>query len=126
MPIAGHTHDADAGCRAMSGEPPGAAWRETKDGVNLNIRLTPRGGRDALGGIEQLADGRAVLKVRVRAAPTEGEANAALILLLARLLDLPRARVTLIAGASARLKTVALAGDPQRLIAKLRAALALP
>jgi uncharacterized protein YggU (UPF0235/DUF167 family) len=34
----------------------------------LAVRLTPRGGRDAIDGIEQLSDGRRVLKVRVRAA----------------------------------------------------------
>ena len=48
------------------------------DGVVVTVRLTPKGGRDAIDGIETLADGRAVLKVRVRAAPSEGEANAAL------------------------------------------------
>ena len=64
-----------------------------------------------------------MLKVRVRAAPSEGEANAALTALLARLLDLPRSHVTLVAGATARLKTVALEGDPQSLIARLQARL---
>jgi uncharacterized protein YggU (UPF0235/DUF167 family) len=42
------------------------------------VRLTPRGGRDAIDGIEPLSAGRRVLKVRVRAAASEGEANAAL------------------------------------------------
>jgi len=45
----------------------------------IHIRLTPRGGRDAIDGVAQLADGRGVLKVRVRAAASEGEANAALV-----------------------------------------------
>jgi uncharacterized protein YggU (UPF0235/DUF167 family) len=109
----------------MSSEPDAAApaWRETKGGLSLSVRLTPRGGRDALDGIERLADSRAVLKVRVRAAPSEGEANAALTALLARLLDLPRSHVTLVAGVTARLKTVALEGDPQSLIARLQARL---
>ena len=48
------------------------------DGIILAVRLTPKGGRDAIDGIETLSDGRAVLKARVRAAPFEGEANAAL------------------------------------------------
>lgn len=110
----------------MNAATAGPAWRETRNGISLTVRLTPRGGRDALDGIEHLADGRAVLKVRVRAAPSEGEANAALTLLLARQLDLPRSQVTLVAGATARLKTVALAGEPQELIARLQARLALP
>ncbi len=101
----------------------GRPWRETKEGLVLNIRLTPRGGRDALDGVEILADGRSVLKARVRAAPTEGEANAALIQLLAKELRLPRSQIAITAGASARLKTVALKGDTQPLIAALEALL---
>ena len=58
----------------------------------LDVRLTPRGGRDAIEGVEQLADGRAVLKARVRAAPSEGEANAALCRLIADALGPRRAR----------------------------------
>ena len=68
------------------------------------VRLTPKGGRDAIDGIETLADGRAVLKVRVRAAPSEGEANAALVRLLAKALGVPPRDVTLVAGATARIK----------------------
>ena len=49
----------------------------------MDVRLTPRGGRDAIEGTERRADGRAVLKVRVRAAASEGEANAALMRLMA-------------------------------------------
>jgi uncharacterized protein YggU (UPF0235/DUF167 family) len=41
----------------------------------LTVRLTPKGGRDAVDGIEQMADGRSVLKVRVRSAASEGEAT---------------------------------------------------
>lgn len=86
----------------------------------MSVRLTPRGGRDALDGVETLADGRSVLRARVRAAPSEGEANAALIRLLAEALGLPRSRLSLAAGASNRLKTVALEGEPAALAARLR------
>ncbi|MBD3846065.1 hypothetical protein GGC47_004379 [Bosea sp. OAE752] len=96
-------------------------WRETPSGVQVSVRLTPRGGRDALDGVETLADGRAVLKARVRAAPSEGEANAALVALVAKEFGLPRSQVTIAAGATARLKTVALQGDPAVLAARLRA-----
>ena len=97
-----------------------SAWRVTGEGLLLAVRLTPRGGRDGLDGIETLADGRQVLKMRVRAAPSEGEANAALIACLAKLLDLPRSRIALVAGASARLKSVMLAGDGPALLARLQ------
>jgi uncharacterized protein YggU (UPF0235/DUF167 family) len=76
----------------------------------LAVRLTPRGGCDAIDGVEQLSDGRRVLKVRVRAAASEGEANAALTRLIARTLGVPSRAVSLVAGASARLKRVRIAG----------------
>ena len=44
-------------------------WTAAADGIFVDVRLTPRGGRDAIEGIESRADGRAVLKARVRAAP---------------------------------------------------------
>jgi uncharacterized protein (TIGR00251 family) len=100
------------------------AWRESPDGLILSVRLTPRGGRDGLDGVEPLADGREVLKIRVRAAPSDGEANAALVAFLAKLMGLPRSRVRLVAGASARLKTVLLEGDSAVLLARLEAFLA--
>ena len=94
-------------------------WMATAGGVMIAIRLTPKGGRDAIDGIEQLADGRSVLKARVRAAPSEGEANAALIKLLAHSLDVTPRNVDLVAGATARVKRVKIAGDPGALAAAL-------
>jgi uncharacterized protein (TIGR00251 family) len=89
------------------------------DGILLAVRLTPKGGRDAIEGIERLADGRSVLKVRVRAPAQEGEANAALLRLLAQALDVAPRRVSLAAGATARLKRVKIEGDGARLAAAL-------
>ena len=97
-----------------------AAWSLTPDGLALSVRLTPRGGRDGLDGVETLADGRQVLKARVRAAPSEGEANAALIALLAKELQTSRSQMTLTAGAGARLKRILIRGDAQALAAQLQ------
>lgn len=97
-----------------------AAWSATPDGLTIAVRLTPRGGRDSLDGIETLADGRQVLKARVRAAPSEGEANAALIALLARELQVSRSQISLTAGASARLKRIVVRGDAEGLAAQLQ------
>lgn len=83
------------------------------------MRLTPKGGRDALDGIAQLADGRAVLKARVRAAASEGEANSALVQLIARTLAVPPTRVSLIAGETARIKRLKIAGDAGALATSL-------
>ena len=97
-----------------------AAWSATPEGLALSIRLTPRGGRDGLDGVETLADGRQVLKARVRAAPSEGEANAALIALLAKEFSVPRSQVSLTAGASARLKRILIHGEGEVLAARLQ------
>jgi uncharacterized protein len=87
----------------------------------LTVRLTPRAGRDRIVGFETDARGQRILKVAVAAAPVDGAANDALIRLLAKQLGLPKSAVTLIAGASARIKRLALAGDPTRITVALRA-----
>jgi uncharacterized protein (TIGR00251 family) len=90
-------------------------WVRLADGVALDVRLTPRSGRDAIDGIERRADGRLVLKARVRAAPFEGQANDALCRLVARELGLAPRHVEIAAGESVRIKRLRIAGDPQML-----------
>ena len=70
------------------------------------MRLTPKAAKDAVEGWAEDEQGRRYLKVRVRAAPIEGRANEALIALLAKTLDLPKSRLRLVAGDTARLKRV--------------------
>ena len=86
-------------------------WSLRGDNLVLSVRLTPKSSRDEIGGIERLADGRTVLKVRVRAVPQDGEANAALISLLAKALRIAASAVRIEAGASGRLKSLHLDGD---------------
>jgi uncharacterized protein len=81
------------------------------------VRLTPKSGRDSVDGPVRLADGSEVLSARVRAAPSEGAANAALLMLLAKTLRVPKSAVTLIAGESARLKRIHIRGDSAALAA---------
>ena len=95
-------------------------WRYSAAGINIALRVTPRGGRDDIDGIEQLADGRSVLKVRVRAIADGGEANKAVLVLLAKSLGVPKASVKLLSGATSRLKEIAVDGDPARLGEALR------
>ena len=94
-------------------------WTVSPDGLALAVRLTPKGGRDAIDKVERLADGRSVLKVRVRAAASEGEANAALIQLIAKTLGVAARDVSLVAGASARLKRLRIGGSGAALAATL-------
>ena len=94
-------------------------WAAAPGGLALAVRLTPKGGRDAVEGIERLSDGRCVLKVRVRAAASEGEANAALIMLLAKTLVIAPRDMTLVAGAASRIKRLKIAGPAPALAAAL-------
>ena len=101
-------------------------YRPARDGIDLFVRLTPRGGGDAIEGVEEMADGRAHLRARVRAAPEKGAANAALEKLVATALGLPRRDVTVVAGGTSRLKTVRLIGDATVLVDRLHVLAARP
>lgn len=95
-------------------------WRYSTDGISVALRVTPRGGRDEIDGIETLANGRSVVKLRVRAIAEGGEANRAVTELLAKALAVPKARVRILSGVTSRLKQVAIDGDPKALGEVLR------
>lgn len=96
-------------------------WRMTENAVLLRVRLTPKGGRDAIDGLTTTADGPA-LKARVRAAPEDGDANAALVACIADWLDLAKRDVTLSAGHKSRVKVISIAGPSADLVQRLSAA----
>ena len=86
----------------------------------LSIVVVPRAARSS---IERLTDG--AIQVRVAAAPANGAANAALLRLLAGVLDVPRSRLEIIGGASSRRKRISVSGlPPDELETRLQAALA--
>jgi uncharacterized protein (TIGR00251 family) len=95
-------------------------WRTSTHGISVALRVTPRGGRDDIDGVETLANGRAVVKVRVRAIAGGGEANRAVTELLAKALGVAKARVRILSGTTSRLKQVAVDGDPAKLGEALR------
>ncbi|KQY72588.1 MULTISPECIES: DUF167 family protein [unclassified Brevundimonas] len=78
--------------------------------ANLAVRLTPGASADRIDGWDVDADGRPVLKVRVRARPVEGEANEALARLLAKALAVPKSAVSLQRGGQSRTKMIDIAG----------------
>ena len=96
-----------------------AAWSATAEGLVVWVRLTPKGGRDALEGLETLADGSVVLKARVKAPPADNEANAALVKLLSRSVTVPPRDVSIVAGASSRIKRLKIVGDASILAERL-------
>jgi uncharacterized protein len=78
--------------------------------ARLPVRLTPGAAADRIDGWDVDADGRPVLKVRVRARPVEGEANVALLKLLAKSLGVPKSAVMLERGGQSRTKMVSVDG----------------
>jgi uncharacterized protein (TIGR00251 family) len=85
------------------------------------VRVQARASREALGGTREGA-----LVVKLTAAPVEGQANAALVRLLGRLLDVAPSAVTVVRGATGREKLVRVGGiraaDARARLAEARAA----
>jgi uncharacterized protein (TIGR00251 family) len=75
------------------------------DGCALAIKVTPRASKNA---IEPPRNDRLI--VRVTAAPTDGDANAAVLKLLAKALGVPKTSMEISAGASGREKSVRIHG----------------
>jgi len=69
------------------------------------VRVQPRARRD-----EIVGERAGAVLVRVTAPPVEGKANAALCRLLAKRLGLPRGKVAIVRGGSARDKLVEIDG----------------
>ena len=90
-------------------------------GMRIFVRLQPGARREAVAGIEQAADGTAVIRAAVTAPPEAGRANARLIALLAKTWRLPKSAFEITAGARARRKTLLLKGEPQAILPALRA-----
>jgi len=108
--MGGHSQPGQTVLVAVDGRP----WRATKTGLVLAVRLTPKSSRDAIRGIEPALDGPR-LAVVVRANPDKGEANAAMLAVLAKWLGVPKSRLVLSAGGKSRSKSVAIAGDAAEL-----------
>src|SRR5665213_554452 len=101
-------------------DPRSDPWRYSTQGISVALRVTPRGGRDDIDGVETLADGRSVVKVRVRAIADGGQANRAVTELLAKALGVAKANVRILSGITSRLKQIAVDGDPAKLGDTLR------
>ena len=85
-----------------------APWRLNEDAagaVLLRVRLTPKSARDAVECIGETPAGPAVL-ARVRAVPENGAANAALVRLIAKWLNVPSTNIEVSSGGKSRLKTL--------------------
>lgn len=85
-------------------------WSSDGDDLLLSVRLTPGARADAVGGCWTDAQDAQWLSARVRAVPEKGKANIALIALIARVLDWPRATISLESGDTNRLKRLRIRG----------------
>lgn len=84
--------------------------------VEVRIRLTPAGGADRIEGVKVDAAGQARLAARVRVAPEDGKANAALEALVAKAVGAPKSAVSVTKGATARNKTVRIEGVDETIV----------
>jgi uncharacterized protein len=104
----------------LSAAPPG--WLSARaDGVRVALKVTPRAARSVVDGVALDDRGQAHLAVRVTAPPDGGQANAAVIRLLAKRWRVPARAIRLISGAAARRKILQIEGPPERLLAELAA-----
>lgn len=101
-------------------EPASSWFRPGPEGLTLYLRVTPNAGRDQIEGPELRDVGSAVLRVRVKAVPDKGKANAAVIALLAKALGIPKSSLSIISGDTSRLKTIAASGPPESLSASAK------
>lgn len=89
---------------------------ETAGAVRISILLVPGSGRGAIVGTH---DG--VLRIRVAARAVEGQANRALIVLLAKTLGTAKSSVQIERGHTSRRKTVIIRNlDAQQVLARLQ------
>lgn len=86
---------------------------DTPEGAILSVKVQPRSSR---AGIADVADG--ALKVRLNSAPVDGQANRELIETLAEAFGIPKSRVSVKSGVSARTKRILLSGMTAEAAAK--------
>lgn len=78
--------------------------------ARVAVKLSPGTAVDRIDGWAADADGRTILKVRVRARPIEGEANEALVKLLAKALGVAKSAVSVQRGGQSRTKILEVEG----------------
>lgn len=98
------------------------AFTKRKDGIRVRVRATAGARCNKLAGIHHASDGASALSVKVRARPEKGNANQAIVEVLATALGVAKSCISIKAGESARNKTLEITGNPEHLLAKLAAA----
>tara|TARA_R110000868_G_scaffold26487_9_gene101864 strand:- start:764 stop:1072 length:309 start_codon:yes stop_codon:yes gene_type:complete len=86
-------------------------FRVEADGLVLTVRVSPKASRNAVQGVMETPDGFA-LKVAVTAPPDKGKANAAVLVLLAKVFGVSKSSLSVVAGQADRRKILRIKGDP--------------
>jgi uncharacterized protein (TIGR00251 family) len=73
-----------------------------KTGSALAVRVTPRASHNEI--VEVMSDG--TIKIHIAAPPVDGEANEQLLIFLAEVLNIPKSRIEIVAGAVGRDKLI--------------------
>ncbi|MBX3062249.1 MAG: DUF167 domain-containing protein [Anaerolineae bacterium] len=79
---------------------------DAKRGAAFTVRIVTRAQRDEIVGVQE--DG--TLKIRLTAAPADGQANSALIKFLAERLGVPETAIEIVAGKETRDKWISVEG----------------
>ena len=79
---------------------------KSRKSVKISVRLQPKASREEL----RVWDEGGVLRVRVKEAPVDGAANAALVRLVAKYLGISRGAISIIHGATGRNKILKVEG----------------
>ena len=79
--------------------------RENVAGTTVDVYVQPRASKNEVAGIQE-----GILKVRLTAAPVEGEANKECIRFLAKVFVTPKSRLEIIQGHKSRRKTILFRG----------------
>jgi uncharacterized protein YggU (UPF0235/DUF167 family) len=90
------------------------ALRRDGDRLLVTVRVGPRAAANVVGGERDGA-----LLVRVTAAPADGQANAAVLRIVAKALDVPLSEVRLVRGAGARTKLLSVPMGTQASLRRL-------
>lgn len=96
-----------------------AAYHQTAKGVALHVRVTPNAGMDRIEEVHVRDNDTAVLHIKVRAVPDKGQANKAVIALVAKTLRVPKTSITVKSGKTARFKTLEITANFADLVPEL-------
>lgn len=85
----------------------------------LTLKVTPRGSANKIQSMERDLFDDVIVKIMVTALPEKGEANQAVIQLLAKTLKLPKRAFSIVAGNTARVKVISIEANSEEIWGKL-------